>query len=82
MVKAVTAAPCDRRVRTSGLECRFKPDKGFKGVDYSAKGSSGPVQFERDAQEQDPFGLDQFLTDVRHGKKKGEPLTRLHVLPC
>lgn len=44
--------------------------QGFKGVDYSTAGSrgSGPVQFERDAAEADPFGLDQYLTDVR-GKK-------------
>ena len=46
--------------------------QGFKGVDYSTTGarSSGPVQFERDAAEADPFGLDQFLTDVRTGKAK------------
>lgn len=48
---------------------RFRPDKGFEGVDYSsaaqAAGDGQPVQFERDAPEADPFGLDQFLTDVR-----------------
>lgn len=44
--------------------------QGFAGVDYStgAGGSSGPVQFERQ-QEQDPFGLDKYATDVRAGKK-------------
>jgi SNW domain-containing protein 1 len=47
---------------------RFRPDKGFQGVDYSAAAQAAadgqPVQFERDAPEADPFGLDQFLTDV------------------
>lgn len=41
---------------------RFKPDKGFSGVDYGGTGgrSGGPVQFEKDAHEAaDPFGLDQ-----------------------
>ncbi len=49
-------------------ERRFRPDKGFAGVDYSAAaqaaGDGQPVQFEKDAPEADPFGLDQFLTDV------------------
>ena len=42
---------------------RFRPDKGFSGVDYGAAGgrSGGPVQFEKDAGEADPFGLDQVL---------------------
>ncbi len=40
-------------------------------MDYSTKGrDSGPVQFERDAAEADPFGLDDFLGSVR-GDKKG-----------
>ena len=37
-------------------------------MDYSAAAQAAadgqPVQFERDAPEADPFGLDQFLTDV------------------
>jgi SNW domain-containing protein 1 len=28
-------------------------------------------QFEREAEEADPFGLDAFLSDVRQGKKRG-----------
>lgn len=47
---------------------RFKPDKGFSGVDYGAaaqEGAGGPVQFERDAPEEDPFGLNSFISDVR-----------------
>ena len=44
--------------------------QGFAGVDYStgARGSSGPVQFERQ-QEQDPFGLDKYANEVRAGRK-------------
>lgn len=30
-----------------------------------------PLQFEKDPEEADPFGLDQFLSDVRAGKKRG-----------
>ena len=29
------------------------------------------LQFEKDPEEADPFGLDQFLSDVRAGKKRG-----------
>ena len=29
----------------------------------------GPVAFERETQEKDPFGLDQFLTETKKGKK-------------
>lgn len=46
--------------------------QGFKGVDYSTKGrDSGPVQFEREAGEVDPFGLDNFISSVRNDKKPG-----------
>ncbi len=39
--------------------------QGFQGVDYSTKDrSSGPVQFENDPAEADPFGLDQMLSKV------------------
>mmetsp|Transcript_27752 Transcript_27752/g.34704 ORF Transcript_27752/g.34704 Transcript_27752/m.34704 type:complete len:546 (+) Transcript_27752:38-1675(+) len=51
---------------------RFRPDKGFKGTEYtSAQSRDAPVQFEREEEELDPFGLDQFLTDAKKGKKKG-----------
>lgn len=50
----------------------FKPDKGFAGTDNSgtsaAQHRDGPVAFEREADEVDPFGLEQFLTDVKKGK--------------
>ncbi|CAN0914562.1 SNW/SKI-interacting protein [Linum grandiflorum] len=49
---------------------RFKPDKAFTGT--AERGGSqrdGPVEFEKEAEEADPFGLDQFLTEVKKGKK-------------
>lgn len=51
---------------------RFKPDKGFSGVDYGAasRQDTGPVQFEREAEEADPFGLDKFADNVRGSRKK------------
>ena len=51
------------------FRCRFVPDKDFSGTDRSGPSGprSGPVQFEK---EEDPFGLDQFLTDVRKGSGK------------
>lgn len=41
---------------------RFVPDKEFSGVDRSIT-RSGPVQFEKE--EEDPFGLDQFLKQAK-----------------
>lgn len=42
---------------------RFVPDKEFSGTDRTAQ-RSGPVQFEKE--EEDPFGLDQFLKQAKH----------------
>ncbi|RZF37402.1 hypothetical protein LSTR_LSTR011679 [Laodelphax striatellus] len=49
---------------------RFVPDKEFGGTDRSAAATSrtGPVQFEKD--EEDPFGLDQFLTQAKRASKR------------
>lgn len=48
---------------------RFVPDKEFSGTDRAGPSGprSGPVQFEK---EEDPFGLDKFLTDVRKASSK------------
>lgn len=46
---------------------RFKPDKGFTGVPERAGPRDKPVEF--DKPEEDPFGLDQFLSEVKGGKK-------------
>jgi SNW domain-containing protein 1 len=48
---------------------RFKPDRGFTGAAEKAAPRDGPVEFEKVAEEADPFGLDQFLTEVKKGKK-------------
>jgi SNW domain-containing protein 1 len=44
---------------------RFVPDKGFDGADAGARGA-GPVQFEKD--QDDVFGLDKLLADVKRVK--------------
>eukprot|EP00899_Mesostigma_viride_P018876 jgi/Mesvir1/26990/Mv20701-RA.1 len=48
---------------------RFRPDREFAGTGRSAGPRDAPVEFEKDAEEADPFGLDQFLTEVKTGKK-------------
>lgn len=49
------------------------PDKEFSGTDRSGPGRSGPVQFEK---EEDPFGLDQFLSQAKRSSKRKEPERR------
>jgi len=46
---------------------RFKPTKGFAGTEGKVEPRSQPVQFEKEV---DPFGIDDFLTDVRQGRKE------------
>ncbi|KAJ4833662.1 hypothetical protein Tsubulata_009026 [Turnera subulata] len=50
---------------------RFKPDKAFAGTSERAGPRDRLVEFEKDdaEEEADPFGLDQFLTEVNKGKK-------------
>ena len=54
---------------------RFQPDKGFSGTDSghqgTKRGRDAPVEFEKqsDREEADPFGLDQFLSEAKKGKK-------------
>ncbi|VFQ82515.1 unnamed protein product [Cuscuta campestris] len=49
---------------------RFKPDKAFSGASERTGARDRPVEFEKEeAEEADPFGLDQFLTEVKKGKK-------------
>ncbi|KAL1308855.1 hypothetical protein HN51_050876 [Arachis hypogaea] len=50
---------------------RFKPDRGFVGTSERPGPRDRPVEFENQ-DEADPFGLDQFLTDVKSGKKAME----------
>ena len=49
---------------------RFVADKEFSGTDRNSK-REGPVQFERQ-EEEDPFGLDKFLTEVKKASKRPE----------
>ncbi|KAL6057897.1 SNW domain-containing protein 1 [Balamuthia mandrillaris] len=77
---------------------RFKPDRGFSGVDRADQQQqgqrSGPVEFEQDAipddeglqeeqpkaggrgedEEEDPFGLDSFITEVKASSSRKRPL--------
>lgn len=57
----------DKIVSTS----RFVPDKEFSGTERTGPtpSRSGPVQFEK---EEDPFGLDQFLTMAKKAPKRKE----------
>ncbi|KAK6925085.1 SKI-interacting protein SKIP, SNW domain [Dillenia turbinata] len=48
---------------------RFKPDKAFAGTSEKTGPRDRPVEFDKEAEEADPFGLDQFLTEVKKGKK-------------
>lgn len=59
----------DKAIRTN----RFVPDKEFGGTDRSGTSRSGPVQFEK---EEDPFGLDQFLSQAKRASKRKEPEKR------
>ncbi|KAI5704852.1 hypothetical protein M8J76_003906 [Diaphorina citri] len=57
----------DKIIKTN----RFVPDKEFSGTDRSGAGRSGPVQFEKQPEEEeDPFGLDQFLTQAKRASKR------------
>jgi len=49
--------------------CRFVPDKEFSGADRSGGRREGPVQFEKD-EEEDIFGLNKFLTAAKKGQKR------------
>lgn len=70
--KDVYGDDLEKLVRTD----RFQADKEFAGTDHSQK-RDGPVQFEKE--EEDPFGLDKFLTEAKKGKRTlDEPRSRDH----
>ena len=48
---------------------RFKPDRAFTGASERSGKRERPVEFEKE-DEQDPFGLDRFVSDVNRSKKK------------
>ncbi|KAJ8888664.1 hypothetical protein PR048_008156 [Dryococelus australis] len=62
--KDVYGDDLDKLIKTN----RFVPDKEFSGTDRTTAARSGPVQFEKD--EEDPFGLDQFLTQAKRASKR------------
>jgi SNW domain-containing protein 1 len=49
---------------------KFRPDKEFEGVDRSkpVEPRNKPVEFEKEPEE-DPFGLDEFLSTAKKGKR-------------
>ncbi|KAH1057104.1 hypothetical protein J1N35_035169 [Gossypium stocksii] len=48
---------------------KFKPDKAFAGTFEKSGPRDRPVEFEKEVEEADPFSLDQFLIEVKKGKK-------------
>lgn len=47
-----------------------RPDKGFNGTEGPRVARDGPVQFEKQPEE-DVFGLDKFLEEAKASKKRG-----------
>lgn len=59
---------------------RFQPERGFAGAD-SGQSREGPVQFEKEVEE-DPFGLNKFLTEAKKAKRPASDVSRyVHSLP-
>ncbi|XWS17321.1 hypothetical protein CRYUN_Cryun33cG0057300 [Craigia yunnanensis] len=56
------------------LSTLYRPMKDMDSDMYCEKSSrrDRPVEFEKEAEEADPFGFDQFLTEVKKGKKAME----------
>ncbi|KAJ0959884.1 hypothetical protein J5N97_000352 [Dioscorea zingiberensis] len=48
---------------------RFKPYKAFTGASDRPNKRDRPVEFDKEEKESDPFGLDQFFTEVKRGKR-------------
>ncbi len=64
--KDVYGDDVEKLIKTS----RFQPDKGFSGADGSQV-RDGPVQFQKEVDE-DPFGLNKFLTEAKKAKRPAE----------
>lgn len=47
---------------------RFKPDKAFTGAGVKGGPREKPVEFEKQVEEADPFGLDEFLSTIKQSK--------------
>lgn len=48
----------------------FQPERGFSGAD-AGQSREGPVQFEKEVEE-DPFGLNKFLTEAKKAKRPAD----------
>jgi SNW domain-containing protein 1 len=61
---------------------KFQPDRGFEGAERASgekSQRSGPVEFEK-VQEEDVFGLDDFLHEAKTGQKKVPQRQQLGVM--
>jgi len=68
--KDIYGEDLDKLIKTN----RFVPDKEFSGTDRTSR-REGPVQFERQ-EEDDPFGLDKFLTEAKKASKRPSEMER------
>ncbi|KAH6757407.1 hypothetical protein C2S51_038838 [Perilla frutescens var. frutescens] len=59
----------DEQVEKLKKTDRFKVDRSFTGTSERTGPRDRPVEFDKEQPEEDPFGLDQFLTEVKTGKK-------------
>lgn len=65
----IYGAKVDEQLEKIRKTDRFKPDKAFAGTSERSGTRDGPVKFEKEAEEADPFGLDRFMTKVKKGRK-------------
>ncbi|KAK9197102.1 hypothetical protein WN943_005236 [Citrus x changshan-huyou] len=65
----IYGANADEQLEKIRKTDRFKPDKAFAGTSERSGTRDGPVKFEKEAEEADPFGLDRFMTKVKKGRK-------------
>lgn len=66
---AAAATTAEEELEAVAKTQRFTADKQFAGAGEGAR--DGPVQFERQ-EEEDPFGLDKFLTEVKQASKRAD----------
>jgi SNW domain-containing protein 1 len=52
------------------------PHKGFQGAETGSGSRDGPVQFEKEMDEADPFGLEQFMTSAKRGRAEKEEASK------
>jgi len=65
----ISSEDMDKLLKTN----KFRPDKEFEGVDRSkpVEPRNKPVEFEKDQPEEDPFGLDEFLSSAKKSTTGG-----------